>query len=231
MHTHGFQDDFQWVRDELWTDTDGDAGASVADNADAPGGTVVLTTGATDNNEAYRESPERFLIAENKPLVVTALMQYAEANTDDANVIFGLGSAPGADALIDDGGGVYAGTSVICIYKIDGETRWRVRTDDNAVVTDRETDVTAGGAGNHTLRIEINPVSATEAEVIFYIDDAGGSNLEQCREQGSSVRAPLIKETINYSATTEMALFFGIKAGGANSEVLTADLVDAWQER
>jgi len=229
-HVFGLFDDFLWERDELWTDT-ADAGGSDTIVADGVGGELLLKCDGDDNDEVYRNSKESFLIAADKPIVATIRLKHTEANTDDANVIFGLGDAAGANALVDNGGGVYAATSFYGFYKIDGETRWRVRTDDNATVTDTETDVTAGGGTYQTLRIEINPKSSTESEVIFSIDDAGGNNFEQCREQGANPRTPNIKKTVNYSATTGMAVFFGIKSGGANEEDLFVDYVEVLQAR
>src|SRR3990167_3880390 len=100
----GFFDDFlEFVSADMWTDTSADTNSTVAVN-DGVKGICTITTGAVDNDEAYLlTTKELFKFANNKPLVFEALVQYAEANTDDANVAIGLSDAVGADQIVDDG--------------------------------------------------------------------------------------------------------------------------------
>lgn len=222
--TFGFFDDLEgYVTGDRFTAIAADSGASVA-RTDAAGGRVALTTGATDNNEAYLgTSQEVFLFANDKPLVFEARLQYAEANTDDANLYVGLMDAVAANALVDDGGGPKASFSGAGFYKIDGGTRWQVIsslaanrtvTDLTAVNTLTKLAYTAGGSSFVTLRIEFMPLSSTSADVIFYIN---GVNV--------------VKHQLTYTNATEMDAVVGVKAGGANSEVVTVDYIACYQTR
>ena len=117
----GFFEDFEtFVTGDLFTDTSADSGATIA-VGDAAGGVNVLTTGATDNNEAYLlTTKELFKFAANKPLLFEARIQYAEANTDDANVCLGFMDAVGANSILDDGAGPKASTPRSCRARTAG---------------------------------------------------------------------------------------------------------------
>jgi hypothetical protein len=219
----GFFEDFlDFVSGDLFTDTSGDSGAAVA-NVDAAGGQVTITTGATDNNEAYLlTTKELFLFAANKSLVCEARLKTPEANTDDLNVAFGFMNAVGADSILDNGGGPKASFSGVLFYKIDGGTRWNVIA---SVGTTRESvELTAANSLNkiaqsnsssfQTLRIEVQPLNTTQAEARFYIDGIH-----------------VYKLIFTYTSATEMMAFVGAKAGDTNSEVVTVDYIAAYQTR
>ncbi len=222
--THGFFEDFdQFVTGDRFTDTSADTGAAVA-NVDAAGGTVTLTTGGTDNNECYLLSTkELFLFAADKPILFECRSKYTEANTDDANIFQGLMNAVAADSILDDGAGPKASFSGVGFYKVDGGTRWqcisslgttRTTTDLTAALSLDKLAKTAGGGSYQLFRIEVVPISSTVAEVCFYIDDA-----------------LVAKHSLTYTSATEMNAAIGVKAGGANSEVVTVDYISCWQKR
>jgi hypothetical protein len=221
---YGVESDFdEFVTGDKFTDTSADTGAAVA-NVDAAGGTVTLTTGGTDNNECYLLSTkELFLFANNKPLLASARLKFTEANTDDANVFFGLMNAVAADSIVDDGAGPKSSYSGAIFYKVDGGTNWKVQT---SIATTRtgDTELTAANALNkvaqaidtayHWFDIESVPFSSTQHKVNFYIDEVQVYSITQ-----------------TYTSATEMNLFVGVKAGGANSEVVTVDYLGCWQKR
>lgn len=220
----GFFDDHEeFVTGDRWTSLVADSGSSVA-VSDAAGGILVLTTGATDNNEvAVRTTREIFRFANNKPMLGEWRIQYAEANTDDANVMVGFMDAVGANAMIDDGGGPKASYSGAVFFKVDGGTRWQVEsslgssqttTDLTAANSLSKSAQTAGGSSYQTLRIEVIPVSSTEAEVSFWIDGVH-----------------VMKHSLTYTSATEMHAFVYAKAGAANSEVINVDYSAPFQDR
>lgn len=226
--THGIVDDFYFERDEFWTDT-ADAGTHTLD-ADGVGGILQLINDATDNNEQYRESPERWKIADDKPIVFECRAKFVEANTDDNNVIIGLMDAPGANTLLDNGAGPKASYSGAVFFKVDGGTKWQVESSEGSTQTTHTTEHTAGG-GWQTVRIIIRPISSTEAEVEFWIDPNGGQDFQQVREDGVTPRVPNIKHTVDYSSTTELAIVMGQKNGDTNAETLEIDYVACFQKR
>lgn len=221
---HGIIDDFDWyVTAHLWTITATDAGA-VTQN-DAAGGTVSLTMSdgtVADNDEVYlATSKEVFKFADDKPLVFETRIQFAEANTDDANVCVGLKDAVAANSILDDGGGPSASYSGVTIFKVDGSTVWQCESSLAGTQITTVSQHTAGGTTPQVLRIEWMPFSTTQAHVTFFIDgkpmlDANGKP---------------IMHTMTYTSATEMQAFVGGKNGGANLETLVVDYIAAVQKR
>ena len=230
--THGFFDDFDHiVTADRWTTIIADSG-SAASVGDAVGGILALSTSATDNDEAYiTTTGEIFLVADKKPMWGEARVQVTEANTADANVVFGVAQEAAANLLVDDGAGVATTLDGAVWYKVDGGTRWQVASSNATTQTTTDTAETAGGSCYHTLGIYIEPVNSADAEVTFWIDTAGGRNLAPVRENGVSPRAPSIKHTVSISGMAEMHVVCGNKAGAANNETLNIDYIQAWQKR
>ncbi len=224
--TCGWKDDFDcYVTGDRWTALAADGGASVAQDADDENGVVTITTGATDNNEAGIYTNAIGSMRAGVPHLLIARIQYAEANTDDANILFGLMSAAGtANMLIDDGAGPIANFTGACWYKVDGGTRWNFRSSYTTTPTTHAIDKTAGGASFQTLGIEINPISATEFEAIPWIDTSGGNNLVNPYAYQAAPRDASVTHRITYASTTALRAIIHAKAGGANSEVLKVDL-------
>lgn len=222
--TAGFFEDFL---DDLDTNrfaaTLTDLGTAVV--GDSPAGVLVLTASdgtVADNDEAYVEHVnEVFKFADDKPLLFEARIQYSEAATDDANVCLGLMDAVAADAILDNGGGPKASYSGAVIFKVDGGTVWQCETSIAGVQTTTASSRAAGGAAYQTLTIEFKPFSATQADVMFYVD--GAQLLD------SAGRA--IKHTLTFTGATEMQAFAGIKNGSANNEILSIDYLACYQLR
>lgn len=220
----GFFEDFlEFVTGDLFTDTSADSGATVV-ASDAAGGIVVLTTGATDNNEAYLlTTKELFKFALDKTAIFEARIQYAEANTDDANVALGFMSAVAANSILDNGGGPAASYSGAVFFKVDGGTRWNVES--SIAGTQQTTELTsalsrdklaktAGGSSYQTFRIEVRCANLTEAEISYFIDGVF-----------------VYQHIVDVTSCTEMMAFVGVKAGDTNSEVVNVDYVSAYQVR
>lgn len=222
---YGFAEDFlEFVSGDLFTDTSADSGAAVAP-IDGSGGLVTLTTGGTDNNECYLlATKECFLFAADRPMVFEARLKYTEANTDDANLCLGFMDAVAADSILDDGGGPAASYSGAVFFKVDGGTKWNCEasiggTQTGTVLLSAANtldglDKVAGGGVFQILRIEVAATSPTSAVASFWINGVCVQEI-----------------TFTYTGATEMKPFVGVKAGGANSEVVTVDYVAAYQLR
>lgn len=224
-HQHELKDDFHYYNSaELWTSLAVDAGTSVAIDAAGVGGIVKLTTGATDNNEAgLFTTNELFLLAAGKSLRAGVRLQFTEANTDDANMLFGFADAPGADALLDNGGGVStAFTTAILIYKIDGGTVWRFHVENGADTDLYTSTLTAGGSSYQWLEIlgDVVDGSIDEYGFTFKLDGLDVLNTDTGRP---------LRLSIPYASATEMDFGVYVKAGSANSEVVNVDKIYAYQ--
>lgn len=193
-----------------------DGGSSVA-VTNVAGAALLFTTGATDNNECARSSTAKpFLVAANLPMMTAGRLSYTENATNKANVFFGFSSAFAANLMLDDGAGPATNMSAAAFYKVDGSTTWSVIVSNGtnqtlatltAAVSRDKLVKTAGGGVYQALRVEINPISSTLAEVMFFIDDV------------------LVYKVAEWTFTSIAQMGFGtyLKAGGAGGEVLTLD--------
>lgn len=222
-HSSHHFDDFLGLNTSIWTAIEADDTSAVAHDADGVGGLVSVLAGGTDNHEAYLHTPELFKFAADKPCVADVRLSFAEANTDDANILVGFMDGVAANALVDNGAGPKASFDGAVFYKVDGGTRWQVRSSNAASNVSHDTEYVAGKSGFQTLRIEFQPISSDEGLITFWIDPEGGQNFVQCKEYGSTPRQQLIQHTIQLTGLEEMALVIGVKAGGANAETVLVD--------
>lgn len=225
--THGFFEDFDhMVTADRWTSVLTDSGSATV--GDAAGGVITLTPSdgtVGDNDEAYlHTTKEIFKFAANKPGFVEARLQFTEANTDDANVMFGLADTSAANHIQDNGAGPLASYSGAVFFKVDGGTLWNTESSIagtqttnllNAATSLDKTAKTAGGASYQTLRIEWLPKPGSLMDVMFFID---GVLVDK-------------HENVDITSATEMDVFVGVKNGDTNVEALLVDYIQAWQTR
>lgn len=209
------EDNFLAYNDaDLWTKTTTDSGTVTALTTHGGGVALAPSDGTVaDNDETYIGWTNKNIVPTNlKPIVFCGVVQFTEANTDDANVLVGLMSTTAANMLLDNGAGPPASYTGMCFFKIDGGNNWWVEVSVGGTQTTVEltatnsydkTAKTAGGSAKQSLRIEFIPYSSTNAEVLFYID-------------GVHVY------TIDWTYTSAVAVCpaFGVKNGGANQETL-----------
>lgn len=222
---HNLFDDFLWyVSAHLWTSVLTDSGTITV--GDAAGGIAAIAASdgsVADNDEGYlKTTNELFKIADDKPLTFETRIQFTEANTDDANVCVGLMDAVAANSILDNGGGPKASYSGAVFFKTDGGTVWNVESSNAGTQSTSATAITAGGAAYQTLRIEIRPVTTSNAEVTFFVDGV------QCKDATSNLP---IKHNLSLTSLTEMNAFAGVKNGDTNMETLNVDYIGVSQLR
>ena len=216
------EDQFPYYVDaDLWTKLASDGGSSVAHVGDAVPATILLTTGATDNNECMlRSTNESFLMASDKPIFGSVRLQYAESNTDDANIVAGFVNAAGANLMVDDGAGMKTTASGFGIFKVDGGTVWKCWSSKSTTQTITASTTTAGGTAYQVLEFEFQPISSTEAMVYFWVD---GVQLVDSNNKS-------ISHSVTFASATEMHFVpCYAKAGSANSETPEVSSVYAAQ--
>jgi hypothetical protein len=199
----------------FWTTTATDSGA--ISGSDDVKGVISLTPSdgtVADNDEIYLLTPkEIFKFANDKSFYGEIKLQYAEANTDDLNLAFGFLSAVAANAVADDGAGIRTSGSGVCIYKVDGGTKWVCVTMQNGTQTTTTSASTAGGSAYQTLAIQGDAIAGYLATK-FYLD---GVPLLDTNSR------PIVHNTAIASAT-EMHGFVGMKNGAAtNVETVLVD--------
>lgn len=219
-------DDFPAKDTNVWTTTATDSGTAAV--GDAVGGILQLLPSdgsVADNDEVYVQTKELFKIAVGKPLMCGAYIQFTEAATNAANVMFGFMDAPIANSIVDNGAGPKTSYSGAVFYKVDGQTQWQCQYSDGATQTSsgvltalttlNKQAQTAGGSSYVKLEIEIVPTSATLCDVMFSINDV-------CVYK-------MLDRT--YASATEIALMVGAKNGSANQETINVDWMYAIQKR
>lgn len=219
------QDDFLYDQIDTagFIDTVTDSGTVTM--GDAVGGVAVLypsDSAVGDNDEAYFASPnEVFKLAAGKPLYAKARIQYAEANTDDANIFFGFANAFAADLIRDNGAGMRTTGDFVGIYKVDGGTAWICISQVNGTAVTTTSSTTAGGSSYQKL----------EVEVVDHDSVAGYATFKCNNEYLKDSNGIVIKHRVPYASSTEMQVGFGVKNGGTNAETLNVDWVVAVQQR
>jgi hypothetical protein len=220
-------DFFEYTDTQRWTKLAADAGSAVAISASAANGILSLSTGAVDNNEAMvRSTNAPWIFAANKVFAAEVLLQYSEANTDDANVAFGFSSAAGANLLLDNGLGPAANHSAAMIFKVDSGsygTVWQAHTSNATTQTTTVGSKTAGGTSYQRLRVEGRDIDGTNMEVTFFVNDL--PLVDQ-----ASWRRP-IKHNVAIASAAAMYLFVYVKAGSGSEETVLVDYIAAARAR
>ncbi|MFA6244228.1 MAG: hypothetical protein WC655_25015 [Candidatus Hydrogenedentales bacterium] len=197
------------------------------------GGTVTVSDGvkgavalaasdgtAGDNDEIYLATDTEIIkFAAGKSYMMEALIQFSEANTDDANVFFGSANAFAADMLVDDAGGPKATGDYVGMWKVDGGTKWYCGAQSNGTATPSVDalgvpNTTAGGSSYQKLTIEVLCLTSTRAKATFRVDGTTIGDVD-----------------FVYSSATEQQMGLGIKNGSANKETLTVDYMGYEQIR
>ena len=130
IEDYGIDDDFLQAPDTTnkYALTATNSGTA-AITANALGGIVALnpsTGGGSANDELYLASAQSiFKPIGGQPIYAEALVQYTEANTNDANVVFGIASAVATGLLVTSSAGMRASGTCAVIYKVGGGTVWR----------------------------------------------------------------------------------------------------------
>ena len=214
----GFFDEFEWfVSPHRWTALAADAGASVAAQPTGVGGIVAVATGAVDNNEAALATTHRlFRPADDRPLLGEARVQFTDGAVASANVFVGL-----ADVLLDNGAGLKAGVHALGFAKYEGDTTWRCVAARPGAVQSTVGQAPAGGGTWQTLRVELQPVDPTLAEVTFYCDD------QPVRD---AVGQP-VKLVVSLAGFVALQAGAAVKAGTAAGETLLLDYFAVSQVR
>lgn len=229
--TFGFFEDFMTplVSGDLATPLTADSSSAstlflVLTGTGAKGGILSATQDATDNDELYWATTNKlFKFVAEKPLLFETRIQYSEGATNANNVMVGFVSTAAANTIIDDGAGPVANATMAVIYKVDGGTVWRCRSQVGAAVgqTDTISQHTAGGSAYQTLRIECTPYSSTKVRIDYFLDGV----------QMLDTNGKPISHDLTFTNAVEMLAFVGSKTGSATAEVLLTDYVAGYQQR
>lgn len=223
----GFFDDFEWfLSPHLWTSFNtaaGGAGVAVPAGSAEFGGVVQLTTGATQGNEAaIGTSNSPFVPQAGCPLLFEALVSYSEAATNKANLFAGFSDGVNLTGQMQaNNAGPKASFNGFGIFKQGGTTVWSCISSKGAVQTISQSQTSSISSGRQSLRIEVQEIDATDAEVAFFVN---GQQLLDAYNRP-------IKHVVNISAFANLMAGVYVQAGAAASEVVSVDYVAGYQQR
>ncbi len=203
----GIFDDFTGTLSGVWSAVnDGATGTNTVN--DALGGTYSIVTAAADNDYHFIVTKKLFKFQNVKGLLAVAKLTLTEANTDDANIVFGLSSDAASTLLGADGAGPPSSYTGALFFKVDGGTVWQFETSN---ATAQVTNTSAGtftSAASYELAIAWEPINSTMGKVVPYINGVMGT-----------------PHLLSLTSVAAMAAVVGVKAGAANAETLTVDYV------
>jgi hypothetical protein len=216
--TFGYMDDFDYfVSGNRWgTAETGSGSAAVGGGL---GGILAITpsTGSPAANDAmYLDaSGFTFKFLPNQPIVFEALVQFTEADVNQANVLVGLSdtSEPTASLQNSNGGPATSYTGMM-FFKQGGTNVWGCQTSIGSSQLTTVTTTPAGGPDAQTLTGQFEPISSTQAEARFFIDGL-----------------LVAKQLFNFTTTQMIRPLLGVQNGSANAEQLDVDYVAAYQLR
>lgn len=184
---------------------DGGTGTNVL--LDGHGGWYSVLTAAADNDYHLMSSGTEFIkFQANKPVYVEAKLKLTEANTDDANWVFGLTDTLTTGFLGDDGAGPAASYDGAVFFKVDGTMQIQFETSNAGTQVTNASVATFTSGTEYTLALYFNPGNGTTGTVTPYVNGVAGT-----------------AHSITLAGLEEMHLVFGVKAGGANAETLSVD--------
>ncbi|HEX4000648.1 MAG TPA: hypothetical protein VHX65_19020 [Pirellulales bacterium] len=215
--TFGYMDDFDYfVAGERWASSETGTGSMTV--GAEPNGLLMIepSAGAAAANDAMYLSGTGFVFQfqANQPIVFEALVQFTEANANQANVLVGFSdtSSP-TTSLLENNGGPATSYTGMTFFKQGGTNLWGCQT---SVGSSQLTTVTSTPAGGdpQTLTAQFEPISATQAEARFFIDGL-----------------LVVKQVFSFASAPVMRPLLGIQNGSANGEQLNVDYVAAYQLR
>jgi len=190
-----------------------DAGTIAA--IDANNGVLSLATGGTIENESYVSTlQEIFKFETDKSLYFEIGFTHTEANTDDANLIFGLSDNAAANLLQDAGAGPAASFDGAVFFKVLDGTVWQFMTS-NAAAQASNTDIGAVTDGVFTrLGFNYDYNDGVTAIITPYLNGVADTAVN-----------------ITIAGLAEMHIVMGAKAGGGNAETVLVDYVQVSKAR
>jgi len=204
-------DDFAKLDTAQWASVDDNGtGTNALDTTLINGVMNVVTSGDDEDYHLMTTPVAHFAFDTGFRTYAKAKLSLKEANTDDANIIFGFTSVTTSGNLQSEGGGPAASYDGAVFFKVDGGTKWQAEYSDAGTQT---TDSDCGAftsEANYILEILYDGVST----VTFYINGS-----------------PVHSATVVPAHLDNMYLVFGVKAGGAKAETLAVDYIFAAQER
>ena len=189
---------------------------------------LIITGDSTINHDgAVATTNSVFQFLANKPLVFEALIQFTEQNTNNMNLAVGFGSNIGsANFMGNSAAGPPSSFSGAVIFKRSGKTVWETCSSNGSTQTLNVSTITAGGATPQVLRIEVQPINNTTAEITYYV------NGQLLATSGASIPSlSWIKDNVLFASAVAMQCGVYQKQASTTAEITNIDYIIAAQLR
>lgn len=239
-----FHDDFEYFASgNQWTDQLTNSSAPVVSTGLEDGVLVMTNTTATNDAAFIYTTTKNYLWAATSLPGGTAqpcagithmcecLIQFTEANTNNANIWFGFSSLQTVAQLVNASAGPAVSFTGAGIYKQGGSLGWKTISSQSTTqnLNTAANFATAGQTGYQRLRVQVEIINAV-AEITYWIDQ--GSGMVQCTTSTGRPGQNYIKDYITLSSPAAMAFGIGVKTGATGTaEVLNVDYMAAWKIR
>jgi hypothetical protein len=224
-------DDFQYTMPSFWTSVLTDSGSATIGVGTLDTGAIVLVPSdgtVADNDEAYAYGLKVANLKSGAGFGAYWMVQYTEANTDDANIAFGLSkTAPIANFLVDDAGGVSNSANYDGFFfeKVDGGTTWNILTQWSGASYSKRTNTSVStifsGRALYGIEVTTNGLVATAVFKAWYSPLTGGT--PQVLGETGAIIPVAMQHTFTFSSTTALLPVMAVKNGGANNESVAFD--------
>jgi hypothetical protein len=158
---------------------------------------------AASDQSYFATTNSFFLPLSGQPLLVDALIQFTELNTNQANIFFGIASGVAANLQVAANGGMRTTGTILGFSKVGGSTVWTGYARNGSTVQSTVSVQASGLATWQRLSVEIIDQVSLLCTVVFKVD---GQIL-------TDVNGNFIKFIVPYSGLTKCQLVIGIRNG------------------
>lgn len=223
-----FDDWITYVDTQVWTKGTAGAGSPSVTNSDNLNGLLTLATGTTANDEAWVATTRKnWIVTASCAMVFETRINYQEANTNNAAIFCGMTDSFASGLMAAGGASLKSSFTGFGIYKIagvSGTQYWRTVSSvtttqtTNLSVTNTQPNVLTTAFGDQILRICVNPISTTVAEVTYFVNDV------QLRATASPGTTYPIKDQYTF-ASTKLAAGCYAQGASTTSETINNDYI------
>lgn len=194
------------------------------------GGTIAVETGggsfldlptaASANDYVLLATPAPIVLpAQRKHVEVEFGFKFAEANTNNCILAFGLTSVLTTGFMQNGTGGPPASFNGAVFYKVSGGLNLGFRTSAASASTDNAAFAPLVSGSSYRLNLDVDLSDPTYALVTPRIN--GRTSLTQ------QVRPEAVQQKVNYTGWGALYPFVAVRAGSSSAETLAVDYISA----
>lgn len=190
---------------------------------DLPGGRLNVPTAASANDYVLLSSQKKIAqLKAGKPLWFEAQVNLTQANTNQANIVFGLSSILTTGFLVTGNGGLPTTWDGVVFWMVGGQTtpQWQFSSSRSTTVTTQATFTPFTSGADTRLGFHVDPADGVNAIVTPYFND-----------QPMVVSGANYTQKISLASSPVLYPIIGVLAGSSSAETLQIDYMRLVQDR